>query len=83
MRCPSCDGSTEGCPSCVGGTVRIESCPREIAGAYLSLYGLAELSEKGSWPEAGGVLDQTEWWRTRCMALLAERANFIQRIGAD
>ena len=59
LPCPACDG--RGCGECNDGQFEITGCPRELLGPAIDNALLAaDLAEKGSWPLAGGWLDQTQ-----------------------
>lgn len=53
-----CDGG--GCDGCDGaGTLTVAECPARWCGADAFLVlDLVELAQRGSWPDAGGTLDQ-------------------------
>lgn len=80
--CRKCDG--RGCDACHGTGYRwITECPFRVCASVLPVIELARLSEDGSWPESGGVLDQaggfvefvTEWRGRKKRAEQDEKAS--------
>lgn len=57
--CVECGGA--GCRACTGGYMTWTGCPRQLvrAGAW-DIVEAADLARRGTWPLAGGWLDQTE-----------------------
>ena len=60
--CPHCNG--EQCEKCGGeGTFRLSQCPRSYVDASMTdVVNIAALASKGSYPVAGGTLDQSAWF---------------------
>ena len=67
-----CDGG--GCDACGERGVFEVECPRQYidAGMRLTLE-LSTFAEKGSWPVAGGVLDQSHSFVSACRFIDGER----------
>ncbi len=83
--CPTCDG--RGCAACDGsGQLMITGCPLEMIApdAHAAILA-ADLANKGSWPVAGGWLDQTRSCVEACVTIWAaeSRAERQRRSNAD
>ena len=59
--CPMCAGT--GCDRCNDlGTWELTSCASTFVSPIVRLSRYASMAKEGSWPVAGGVLDQSEWF---------------------
>lgn len=65
------------CPDCGGrGWFAIDVCPHAFAGGGVGeVLQAARIAEKGIWPEAGGLGDQTVWCRNMFDFIWAEQAR--------
>lgn len=67
VECPAC-GNGKGataCPTCKGwGVIRVRECPQAYVGRLWDVIGLCQFADKGAWPLAGGVLDQSDSFLT-------------------
>jgi hypothetical protein len=51
----------------IGGAIEIAVCPRSIIpDSIWTVLDFAELAEKGNWPIAGGLLDQSHGFISAC-----------------
>lgn len=86
IQCPECEGSGKSggkmCRACKGRRmIALPGCPGEVADAEtFEALGLARHAAAGSWPVAGGTLDQAEaflqltrWVEAEEATLKAER----------
>jgi len=79
MECPRCAG--DGCAECDEGRIELVGCPLDlIDGPTEQALRAADLAEHGSWPLAGGWLDQTESCLAAVRVVQAERRNWEARM---
>lgn len=77
IECWLCDG--DGCNDCEDGYKPIRECPRQFVGYKVTeAVNIAALCGKGTFPEAGGLLDQSAWFISLYQSLTAEQ-NKIER----
>jgi len=71
--CPTCAGA--GCEACDGtGKFMLTTCPHEFVGSDIPrMMRFAKFARDGSWPVAGGTLDQSEWFADFCRLLWSEQ----------
>lgn len=84
--CPSCHGLNKPCRTCGGsGHHVLAQCPRQIVDANTwQLLWLADLAKQGTWPESGGVGDQTESFLGAAQFAWSEDAAMkADRLGTD
>jgi hypothetical protein len=76
MQCTVCGGNDDHCKACDGwGKQRITSCPKEIPDAATwRVIQMSEFADKGSFPIAGGVLDQAQSFLDACQICWREEA---------
>jgi hypothetical protein len=61
IECVNCGGL--GCESCEGGRIIIDRCPQEMVGSQMqSAINLVGFAERNLFPEAGGALDQSQYF---------------------
>ena len=78
MKCPACRG--KGCPRCdQQGRIRITSCPREfVTDDVWELFQAMDLADHGSWPVAGGWLDQTKTLVDGVSMARVEKSHYVK-----
>ena len=81
IACPECEEMGGECAVCGGeGTIVIDRCPREFVGWDMSdAVGYAIHADKGQWPVAGGLLDQSWWF----LELYSRFTGDVNRIEAE
>jgi len=72
IACPTCDEA--GCQECDGeGWVQITECPRSmVCRETMEFIELADFAKEGSFPVAGGTLDQAQSFLIACRYLFSE-----------
>lgn len=68
MDCTACNGTDDNCEACGGGgKQRLTTCPKTIPDAATwRVIQLSEFAERGAFPIAGGVLDQSQSFLDAC-----------------
>jgi hypothetical protein len=71
--CTACNG--DGCELCKTGRLVIDGCPkRMIPGEIWTVLRAVNWAEKGMWPTAGGLMDQSHSFLTAMELVLADDA---------
>lgn len=83
MKCGECGG--KGCkdrPDCHGGHWEITTCPKLlITDDVWTLLKMARFAARGSWPIAGGVLDQAQCFLDACDFIWMEERVWRASLG--
>lgn len=67
IECPICAGTN--CSECDDGWVSITECPKTYCQEIVPALDLIDLFWKGLPPNAGGTMDQTQWFLTAAKTL--------------
>ena len=73
FECPECGG--KGCDKCDDGKWNLNECPRRFLDEpAIETLAFARFARDGSWPVAGGMLNQTEWFTDACRLVWSEQS---------
>lgn len=80
LECPICNGRGD-CDECDDGQWGLTGCPARFVDEEIQrAMWLARFAKDGTWPVAGGTLDQTQWFLDFCGFYWAEQARQLSEV---